>query len=62
LKLYVWGFDTTEKLGENVSTVAPPESTNMAVGEPGDMASLILLTPGVMGKEPEDDPMESWSV
>ena len=45
-----------------MSTVAPPESTNLAVGEPGDMASLILLTPGVMGKEPEDDPIERSSV
>ena len=45
-----------------MSTVEPPESINLAVGEPGAIASLTLLTPGVMGKEPEDDPIERLSV
>jgi hypothetical protein len=52
----------TEKPGENESTLEPLESTNTAVGEPVAMAILTLLTPAVMGKERDDEPMESLRV
>jgi hypothetical protein len=62
LKLYVVGLATTEKPGAKESTVEPLESTSVAVGVPVAMASLILLTPGVMEKEPEEEPIERLSV
>lgn len=50
-------------MGENDSTVVPEASVRVAVGVPlVPSASLTLFTPAVIGKVPEAEPIDKWSV